>query len=275
MRDEARSADVDLGGRWTFAISSDRIELGHDPLGALRAAGATLRPAVVPGNLELDLHRNGLIDDPFVGMGITRLRDLERTYAYYVRSFRAAATRSGSPELVFEGLDCDARVFLNGHLVAETRNMLIEHRVQVGHALRDGRRNVLVVELAPVMLRAEAMRDRYGPGLTAERGGYAALFIRKAPHMFGWDIMPRAVSAGIWRRVSLRYIPRERIDSAWLDTETLEEGAAVLALHYTCAVEIDPADLVELLVEGRHGSSTFRTRATLLFGVGVVRFRVP
>ena len=89
MRDEAMPVVLDLGGAWDFAISADRIELGDDPLAALRAAGAILRPAVVPGNLELDLQRNGLIDDPFVGMGIVAVRDLERTYAYYVRSFEA------------------------------------------------------------------------------------------------------------------------------------------------------------------------------------------
>ena len=203
---------LDLGGAWTFAMTTARVELGDDPLTALREAGARLMPAVVPGNVELDLQRNGVIDDPFVGMNIVGLRELERKFAYYVRSFDAPPSVSGSPELLFEGLDCDARVVLNGHVVAETQNMLIEHRVAVGHALRAGGENILVVELAPVMLRAEAMRDLYAPGLQAEGGSYAGLFVRKAPHMLGWDIMPRALSAGIWRPVRLRYVPDERIE---------------------------------------------------------------
>ncbi len=60
------------------------------------------------------------------------------------------------------------------------------------------------------------------PGLQAEAGGYESLFVRKAPHVFGWDIMPRALSAGIWRAVRLRYLAPERIRSLWLDTEHIE-----------------------------------------------------
>jgi beta-mannosidase len=275
LSNEAVPADLDLGGAWTFAVSATRIDLGSDPLAALRDAGVTLRPAVVPGNLELDLHRNRLIGEPFVGMEIVALRDLEATYAYYVRSFEAPRRGAASPTLVFEGLDCDARIMLNGQLVAETRNMLIEHHIAVGDVLRDGTENLLVVELAPVMRRAAAMRERYAPGLTAEDGRYPGLFIRKAPHMFGWDIMPRALSAGIWRPIHLRYLPAERIESLWLDTERIADGDASLALHYTCGVELNPADDMELRIVGRRGPATFEARQPLLFGVGVVRFTVP
>jgi beta-mannosidase len=274
LSSEAVPDDLDLGGAWTFAVSRTPIELGRDPLASLRAAGETPRPAVVPGNLELDLQRNGLIGDPFVGPEIVGLRDLERTYAYYVRSFEAPLRGVALPELVFEGLDCDARIILNGQLVAETRNMLIEHHIAVGDALRDGRENILVVELAPVMRRAEAMRERYAPGLAAEDGRYPGLFIRKAPHMFGWDIMPRALSAGIWRPVKLRYLGPDRIDSLWLDTERIGDREAILALHYTCAIEVSPADDVELHVIGRRGPATFEARQTLLFEAGVLRFTV-
>jgi hypothetical protein len=55
---------LDLGGAWSFAVSDRAIDLGSDPESALRAAGLELMPAQVPGNFELDLERNGLIDDP-------------------------------------------------------------------------------------------------------------------------------------------------------------------------------------------------------------------
>lgn len=276
MTSDEVPADRDLGGAWWFAVSERALDLGEGTVASLTAAGATLRPAVVPGNLELDLQRNGLIDDPFVGMGVVALRRYERTWAYYVRTFDAPRRGPGSPMLVFEGLDCDARIILNGQVVAETHNMLVEQHVPIGHALRDDAENQLVVELAPVMLRAEQLGRRYGPGLAAEGGNFAALFVRKAPHMFGWDIMPRALSAGIWRPVSLRYLAPERIDTVWIDTERLDgAGAATLALHYSCTVEIDPADRIELVVGGRRDGSSFGARTRLLFGVGLLRFTVP
>jgi beta-mannosidase len=267
---------LDLGGPWTVATTDRRIELGADPIAALTAAGATLLPAVVPGNLELDLLRNGVIDEPFVGMGVVPLRRLEGVYAYYLRTFQAPHRGATSPVLVFEGLDCDARVFLNGRLVAQTANMLIEHHVPVAEALLDGSENLLVVELAPVDVRAREQLERYAPGLQAEGGGYASLFVRKAPHVFGWDIMPRALSAGIWRAVTLRYLAPERIVSLWLDTEGIDSAgdSATLALHYQVAADLDPAHPVELMVAASGSAGGFSMRVPLLAHAGMTRWQI-
>lgn len=270
------SPDVDLGGAWSFAITDRPVDLGSDPVGALIAAGATLLPAVVPGNLELDLERNGIIGDPFMGMDIVALRRYERSYVYYLRRFDAPDRRTSRPVLVFEGLDCDARVSLNGITVATVRNMLIEHRVPVGGAILDGAENHIVIEFAPVLARAASLIGRYPPGLVAEGGGYAGLHVRKAPHMFGWDIMPRALSAGIWRSVTLTYEAEERIDSVWLETERIaaDHASATLILHYELTVEADAALGVELVISGSAEGSTFQLTERLLFGVGQVRFDV-
>ena len=277
MTPEGHSADLDLGGAWTFATTDHPVELGTDPVATLTAVGATPLPAVVPGNLELDLQRNGVIGDPFVGMGIVPLRWLERAYAYYLRTFHAPVRAGRSPVLVFEGLDCDARIFLNGQLVARTANMLIEHHIPVGDALIDGGENILVVELAPIGARAQDGLDRYAPGLQAEGGGYESLFVRKAPHAFGWDIMPRALSAGIWRDVTLRYLAPERIASLWLDTEHIERdgAAATLALHYQVLADLDPARAAELVLRATGTDTEFSLHIPLLSQAGMARCRVP
>ena len=201
---------LDLDGVWSLAISDQAIDLGADPEAAIRAAGSDLRRAEVPGNLELDLARSGVIDDPFTGTNIVALRRFEDSYVYYLRWFDAPEHWSGTPVLIFEGLDYDARIVLNGVTVGRTANMLIEHRIPVEGVLRSGGPNLLVVELAPLTARADEHADQFAPGLAAEGGGYAGLRVRKAPHAFGWDIMPRALSAGIWRSVSLRFEPEER-----------------------------------------------------------------
>jgi beta-mannosidase len=263
---------LDLDGAWRFAVTDRAIDLGADPEAALRSAGCQVMPAWVPGNLELDLARNGLIDDPFVGMNIVDLRRYETAYAYYLRSFQAPAHTPGSPVLIFEGLDCDARIVLNGVTVARTENMLIEHRVPVGDVLRVGATNLLVVELSPLTARAAERADRFAPGLQAEGGSYAGLRVRKAPHMFGWDIMPRALSAGIWRSVSLRFEPDERIRWLWMDTLDIadDHATASLVLHHDIRMSpsLDPCDMV---VTGRADGSTFEHRSRLLSGTGQVR----
>jgi beta-mannosidase len=61
-----------------------------------------------------------------------------------------------------------------------------------------------------------------------------SLVIRKATHMFGWDICPRIVSAGLWRPVSVVHKAAERIEDAfiWLD-HINKDGSA------SCGASID------------------------------------
>lgn len=45
--------------------------------------------------------------------------------------------------------------------------------------------------------------------------------IRKAPHMYGWDIMPRLISAGIWREVRLEIIKNTHIRQVYWMTSSV------------------------------------------------------
>jgi beta-mannosidase len=268
-----REDAIDLGGTWQFGVSDHRVPGDPSSAEGLRAAGLTLYPATVPGNFELDLLANGLIDDPFVGMNIVALRRYESAWVYYTRTFEAPERAGTTPELVFEGLDCIADIWLNGRLVHHADNMLIEQRVAVAGSLRAGA-NELFVRIEPAVEHARTGGFPYPPGLNAEGSGFEGLYVRKAPHMYGWDIMPRAVSAGIWRPVRLRYLPFERLDWVWLDTERLaaDLGEARLALHYQARIAADTAADYEIRYEGRSGVSSFSGRAPLLFEAGCTRF---
>jgi beta-mannosidase len=95
------STVIDLNGSWVFAISDRRLSSPIRDAGDLRRAGVDVRPATVPGCIELDLLANGLIDDPFVGMNVVDLRWLEHSYVYYLRTFVAPNAGDREPVLVF------------------------------------------------------------------------------------------------------------------------------------------------------------------------------
>jgi beta-mannosidase len=267
---------IDLDGEWSFAYADHPIDVGDGTVDALRRAGLTVYPATVPGNFELDLRANGLIDEPFYGMNIVGLRRFEGTYVYYCRTFVAPVSDAFTPWLVFEGIDCDASIVLNGREIKRTSNMLIEHRIPVDKSLAAGHENTILVALTPVMRDVRSAGHAYPPGLTAEGSGIEGLYVRKAPHMFGWDIMPRALSAGLWRSVSLRYLPRERLDWAWLDTQRLasDHSEAQLDLHFRAETLGDQGGNYEIRIEGQCGASRFSKRAPLLFDSGSLRLTV-
>ncbi len=229
---------IDLTGDWQFAWTEDappEAATSQD----LDAAGLELRPCRVPGNLELDLQATGLIDDPFVGMAMADLRHLERAHVWYVRRFSLNQRLEGRAELCFEGLDCCAEIYLNGALVGSGDNMLVPQVFDVDAALAE--ENELLVHIRPAV--DEAATD-LPASMCRARCNYDGLYVRKAPHMYGWDIMPRAVSAGIWRPVTLRFRPQEHLETAYLQTRELSPDGdwADLAWHYRGA-STSPSDI--------------------------------
>ncbi|MBQ4054707.1 MAG: glycoside hydrolase family 2, partial [Clostridia bacterium] len=145
--------------------------------------------ATVPGNLEIDLQRSGVIDDPFYGKNFFD-RSCEYLHMFYTKEFEFAGDME-HPVLVFEGLDTCADIYLNGLLIGSTENMLIPHEIEVTGAIKSGK-NTLTVHIKPAVI--EARKYPLALNENALKYNYESLYIRKAPHMYGWDIFPRIVS---------------------------------------------------------------------------------
>ena len=47
----------------------------------------TIHEATVPGCMELDLQRAGILKDPYLGSNVLKLQELEEYHAYYAVSF--------------------------------------------------------------------------------------------------------------------------------------------------------------------------------------------
>ena len=65
MKLERLDTGIDLGGLWSFAFSAEPITPEPATVADLRRAGLEVYPASVPGNFELDLLAEGLIEEPF------------------------------------------------------------------------------------------------------------------------------------------------------------------------------------------------------------------
>jgi beta-mannosidase len=262
---------LDLTGEWSFAYSLAPVDPAPATAAEVAGRGLEVRPCTVPGNLELDLHAQGLLPDPFTGMSMLRVTELERAHVWYSRRFQAEPQPGRVAELTFEGLDCFADIHLNGRLAGSTDNMLIPHTFAVDEFLQGD--NELLVHIRPAV--AEARRYDYPPNAASLPFNEESLYVRKAPHMYGWDIMPRAVSAGIWRPVRLRFRPQERLEYVYLETLSIGPGgnAASLLLHYQARTAGEGE--YELSVEGTCGDSTFAQRVRITFEAGHLQIRVP
>jgi beta-mannosidase len=126
----------------------------------------------VPGNVELDLMKAGVLPELSVGTNICLLRGYEGHQWWYRRTFKTPPRPEGArAELVFEGIDCLGTVFLNGRPLGEARNMFIAHRFDVTDLLRkEGRDNELAVRLDSAVLEGRRHSPRPPKALPDELG---------------------------------------------------------------------------------------------------------
>ena len=158
--------------------------------------------AQVPGNVELDLMAANLIKDPMIGSNVNELRKWEGYQWCYSKSFVAPQLKPGQQyQLFFAGIDCLADIWLNGKHIGKAENMMIEHAFDVTKEIKAGESNQLQVILRSSVI--EGQKHLLGTFSIGNFPSEESVFIRKAPHTYGWDILPRLVSC--------RFVERCRI----------------------------------------------------------------
>ncbi len=189
---------ISLNGKWDLEFWEQEGDPVTDPA-AIAGLKTTRLSATVPGNVELDLLAAGMIENPEIGNNIYKLRPYEFCQWMYSRHFTAPSLADGQRLILdFEGIDCIADIWLNGEKIGSADDALIAHRFDVTGKAKAGD-NLLQVVLRSAVL--EAQKELVGT--YSFRHYTESVWIRKPRHCYGWDIMPRLVSAGLWRDVSL------------------------------------------------------------------------
>jgi len=132
---------------------------------------------------------------------------------------------SNSIELICEGLDTIANVWLNEKLLSKTENMFISHRFDVTKYLKP-KGNILLIKFEPVVPYAEKLMERYTPFSEKDFAHPYRSYVRKAQFQFGWDFCPSLPGCGIWRPVRLEGIKDARIDNLHIRTINCTERSA-------------------------------------------------
>ncbi|MBO9606801.1 MAG: hypothetical protein J7639_12660 [Paenibacillaceae bacterium] len=262
----------DLNGEWKlYYFPQGKYAVAHPE--TLKLLELQPIAAAVPGNVELDLQRAGVLPDPGVGENIHLLKEYEIYEWWYQREFIVGTEISqGKLELLFHGVDCLATYWLNDREIGRTANMLIEHRLDVTGLLQAGRTYTLTVRLqSPVI---EALGKTYDPSSFALPVNFEQLWIRKAAHSFGWDIMGRAVSAGLWRSVELVAHDANEIAELYFATTAANAKQATLQVFYQLKVEPEKLVGLQLRISGTCGESQFTVTRDLRFAYGNIEVTV-
>jgi len=267
---------ISLDSSWRlFFFSQGKFQIGHPD--QLKTQKLTSIEASVPGEAALDLSRRGeLPADLFFADNITKLKPYELYEWWYQRDFPTPPGITGRRlELRFHGVDCLATYWLNGTELGESSDALVEQNFDVTGKLNSKRPNNLTVRLRSPII--EAASKEYDPAytiLSSGRTNQEAVWIRRPVHSYGWGIMPRAVSAGLWRPVELIVHAQHEIADMHFTTLSVQPGRATLAVSYELSTDPALPSQLRLNVVGRCGESTFTYSHKLQFTAGMFRVEV-
>jgi len=191
-------------------------------------------PATVPGDVHLDLLINKVIPDPFMQENESKLQWIEKASWEYRLNFDVtpALLSRTNLDLVFDGLDAAAQVYMNGTQVLSANNMFRVWRVPVKGKLHAGSNQLRVVFPSPIKAAEDvAATDSWQPKTKTD----AKTYIRKAAYEYGWDWGPRFVTSGIWKPARIEAWDKVRISDFAIRQRDVSKEVA----HLNADVEIE------------------------------------
>lgn len=276
-----RSIDLALFVGWLFFLwlvppcHSEELpalqRLSLDGEWQFRQVGqSTWHPARVPGCVHLDLLAAGLIPDPFYRDNELKVQWVEKEDWEYRRQFEIPEALGRKPhlELVAEGLDTFASIFLNGQKVAETDNMFRTYRVDVKPFVQPGLNEILIRFDSPVR-RGQEMEAKLPYRLPG-----SSPHVRKAPYHFGWDWGPRLVTSGIWRPLALEAWEGGRIREIEIRQDFVEKNRVILRVRTSLLSDRNQKLAVKATVSGKR-SFTHSESVSLRAGANLNEKSLP
>ena len=257
---------ISLNGKWN--ISGKRQGSSDMPISLI---------GNVPGCVQLDMSEAGILPkDLFMGENIRETEKYEDYEWWYETKFVAPEERE-NVYIVFRGVDCLAEYYLNGVKFGESCDMLIPHEFEIGKFLCEGENKITVHISSPTIHTHSRDYDIFNIAVSW-RTTPVNTYIRRAPHTYGWDIMPRAVTSGLWREVYIEVRDKIRFTQAFFDFSPRAKYDYTDARPSFCYVtesKFEDFRDVEIEIDATCQDSKIYHRFSAPYSAGRYRFQVP
>jgi len=267
---------VAIGKGWTFRLVTGNAQQAAHP------EAVPWHAAKVPGTVHTDLFANKLIPDPYVGAPEAGLQWIGLADWEYRTQFDAPR-RGARSDLVFEGLDTFAEVWLNGEKLLDADNAFRTWRIPVQDKLRAKGNELRIVLRSPIarlLPAVQAMPRKLAGNYPSPYGdeppdAMTGNFVRKPGYHYGWDWGPRYVTAGIWKPVVLESWDAVRIDNLHLRQDHVDESRADIAAVATVDAVQDGAFDLRLWQTAPDGKRSLAALRRVELRAGANRIELP
>ena len=181
----AQNTSIDLNTNWQF----------------YHAKNNKWYKATVPGTIHTDLLNNKLIPDPYYRDNESKLQWIGETDWQYKTVFDIPEDEFSAKniELIFDGLDTYADVYLNGKMILHADNMFRGWSIDV-KKLVHRKKNELLIQFRSAQKVVDSIAKTILPLVLPDN---PRVYARKAQYHFGWDWGPKFVTCGIWKKITL------------------------------------------------------------------------
>ena len=179
----AQNIEVNLNKNWQFKSTSTEL----------------WQPAIVPGSVHTNLIRTKQIENPFYGDNEKKLQWIDTSNWEYKCQFNIDKSlfNKKNIDIVFDGLDTYAFVYVNDELLMTTNNMFVQWVCNIKPVVKLGTNNIRVVFNAAKKITDNIAKANL-PNVYPDNN---RVYARKAQYQFGWDWGPVFIGAGIWKKV--------------------------------------------------------------------------
>ena len=269
---EPASRNLDAGWQFRAVANTDRYDVRE------------WHPAQVPGVVQTDLLHSGLIPDPFDRDNEFRLQWIGLADWEYQTAFQldAASLAHDHADLVFDGLDTLADVYLNDQAILHADNMFRHWRVPAKAMLKPGANTLRIVFHSPVekMLPYVKSLPYVLPSISTNNYGNeeniaTAPYTRKAPYNYGWDWGPRFLTEGIWQPVRLETWDALRIESFHIHQQSITADLANVTAELEIEASRPTTATLTLAHDEMSASQVSDGNHTLQLNAGINRVSFP
>lgn len=190
------------------------------------------RTAQVPGAVHLDLVREGVIKDPFIGTGEKDCKWVaDKNWIYQSAPFDFTADML-SREVVllrFNGLDTYAKVFLNDKEILSANNAFRSWEVNVKSVIKEQGNILRIVFRSPLLESKKLLKE-----LPYPLPGYDFRAVTRKPQFhYGWDWGPELVSCGISKNIEFIAYSTSVIKNVAYEFENISKESVTVKPHIT------------------------------------------
>lgn len=193
-------------GAWKLVeapmVAADAVALSQPGFDAKSWYSAT-----VPGTVLTTLVDRGVYPDPDYGLNNLAIPESLNKQDYWYRTeFTVPADQAGKHlQLVLNGVNYQAEVWLNGQKLGAMKGAFIRGRFDVTGIAKPGQANALAIRVSPPP-RPGLPHEESLTSAVGENGGIMALDGPTFVASEGWDWIPsvRDRNTGLWRNVTLR-----------------------------------------------------------------------